>query len=59
MAEGSLSEIEVLTSLDAMDWQPLPEDLETNPVVLNFLWLLFPDDGTDAVPEVIEIRPNP
>ena len=32
MAEGSLSEIEVLTSLDAMDWQPLPEeDLEANP----------------------------
>ena len=59
LAEGSLAGIEVLTSLDAKDWQPLPEDLEANPVSLNFLWVIFPDAGTDAVPEVLEIRPNP
>ena len=59
MSEGSLTGIETLYSLDAKQWQPLPEDLEANPVSLNFLWLLFPDDGTEAVPNVIEIRPNP
>ena len=59
VTEASLADIEVLTSLDAIDWQPLPEDLEANPVALNFLWLLFPDDGSGAGPEVIEIRPNP
>ena len=59
VAEGTLADAEVLYSLDAKDWQPLPEDLEANPVTLNFLWLAFPDDGTDAVPNVIEIRPNP
>ena len=59
MAEGSLADIDYLYSLDAKEWQPLPEDLEKNPVSLNFLGLVFPDDGTEAVPEVIEIRPNP
>ncbi len=59
VAEGSLAGIEYLYSLDAKEWQPLPEDMEKNPVALNFLWLVFPDDGTEAVPNVIEIRPNP
>ena len=56
---ASLADAQVLTSLDAQTWQPLPEDLEANPVSLNFLWVVFPDDGSGAVPEVIEIRPNP
>ena len=59
VTEASLAAAQVLTSLDGQDWQPLPEDLEANPVALNFLWIVFPDDGTAAVPEVIEIRPNP
>jgi hypothetical protein len=58
MAEGSLTHIQYLYSMDAQEWQPLPEDMEENPVSLNFLWLVFPDDGTEAVPEVFEIRPN-
>ena len=37
----------------------LPEDMDTHPVELKYLWLVFPDDGTDAVPHVMEIRPNP
>ncbi len=59
LAEGSLANVQYLYSLDAQNWQPLPEDLEANPVSLNFLWLLFSGDGTEAVPQVIEIRPNP
>ena len=59
LAEGSLADVDYLYSQDAKDWQPLPEDLEANPVDLNFLWLVFPDDGSAAAPEVIEIRPNP
>ena len=59
VTDASLAAAQVLTSLDGQDWQPLPEDLEANPVALNFLWIVFPDDGTAAVPEVLEIRPNP
>ena len=59
VTEASLADAQVLTSLDAQTWQPLPEDLEANPVSLNFLWVVFPDDGRGAVPEVVEIRPNP
>ena len=59
LAAGSLTGIEYLYSQDGADWQPLPEDLEAEPVALNFLWLAFPGDGTAAVPNVIEIRPNP
>jgi len=33
--------------------------MERNPVSLNFLWLVFPADGSEAVPQVIEVRPNP
>ena len=59
LAEGSPSKVEYLYSQDAEEWLPLPADLETNPVSLNFLWLVFPDDGTMAIPTVLEIRPNP
>ena len=59
MAEGSLTGIEYRYSQDGEEWLPLPEDIEANPVYLNFLWLVFPDDGTAAVPAVYEIRPNP
>jgi hypothetical protein len=59
VTEESLADAQILYSQDAEDWQPLPEDLEKNPVSLNFLWVVFPDDGTDAVPQVLEIWPNP
>lgn len=59
LVAGSLTNIEYLYSRDAEAWQPLPEGLETNPISLNFLWLMFPDDGTTAAPKVFEIRANP
>ena len=59
LAEGSLTNVQYLYSLDARDWQPLPDDMESNPVELKYLWLVFPDDGTAAVPRVLEIQPNP
>ena len=59
--EDSLTDAEILYSLDAEEWLPLPEaaELETDPVELKFLWILFPDDGSEALPGVIEITPNP
>ncbi len=57
--EGSVTEYQGLYSENAEDWQPLPGELDTHPVSLNFLWLVFPDNGTEAVPQVIEIQPNP
>ena len=59
MAEGSLTNIAYLYSLDAKEWIPLPDDVENNPVELNYLWLVFPDEGVQAVPQVLEIRPKP
>ena len=59
LAEGSPSSVDCLYSQDAEQWLPLPEGLATNPVTLHYLWLLFPDDGTETVPRVREIRPNP
>ena len=59
LAAGSLADIEYLYSVDGQEWLPLPEDMEENPVTANYLWLVFPDDGTAAVPQVIEIWPNP
>ena len=58
LAEGSLSGIQYLYSQDGEEWLPLP-DLAGNPISLNYLWLVFPDDGTTAVPQVLEILPNP
>ena len=45
--------------IDVRSGQPLPDDLGSNPISLNYLWLVFPDDGTAAVPQVQEIVPNP
>ena len=59
MAKDSLTDVQYLYSTDAINWQPLPKDLEDNPVSLNYLWLLFPGDGTAAVPQVLEVVPNP
>lgn len=59
MVEGSLTNIEYLYGTDARNGQPLPDDLGSNPISLNYLWLVFPDDGTAAVPQVLEIVPNP
>ena len=58
LAAGSLANVEILCSLDAETWSPLPDDLESQPVALNYLWVIFPDEGTDAVPRVLEIRPR-
>lgn len=59
MSENSLTGVQCLYSSDARNWQPMPDDLESNPISLNYLWLIFPDDGTTAVPQVREIVPNP
>jgi hypothetical protein len=56
LADGSLTNIQFLYSTDAENWSPLPEDLADSPVWLNYLWVLFPSDGTPAVPQVREIQ---
>ncbi len=59
LALHSLTDFETLYSVDGVEWKPLPEYLEKEPVSLNYLWLVFPDDGTEAVPRVLDISPNP
>ncbi len=59
LAEGSLTHIQFMYSMDAESWSPLPDDPADPPVWLNYLWLLFPSDGTASVPRVREIRPIP
>ena len=58
LAEDSLDGLQILYSQDGDEWLPLP-DLAGNPISLNYLWLVFPDDGTEAAPAVLEILPNP
>ena len=58
LAAGSLSGIECYTSMDGQTWLPLPSDMESQPVELKFLWLVFPGDDTDALPQVFEVRPR-
>ena len=57
LAAGSLTNYQSLFSLDATNWARLPLDLQAHPVQLNYLWLIFPKSTTEAVPQVIEIRP--
>lgn len=59
LAAGSLTNLQCLYSQDAEEWLPLPPDTASQPVLLNYLWLIFPDEGTAAVPRVLEIRPVP
>jgi hypothetical protein len=59
LAEGSPPPETPLYSRDGTSWRTLPKDLARTPVVLTYLWLVFPDDGSGAVPGVAEIRPNP
>ena len=59
LAAGSMTNLAYLYSTNAIDWKPLPADMESRPIDLNYLWLVFPDNGTPAVPHVLEIRPNP
>ena len=56
LAPDSLTDIRYLYSLDAKTWADLTPALKHPPVKLNYLWLLFPTNGTPAVPKVIEIR---
>ncbi len=59
-AEGSPADIQVLYSRDGEEWLPLPDDLATHPVMLNYLWLVFPENGAaEQVPQVLEIQVNP
>ena len=58
LAEGSLTDFRCLHSLDGVDWEEWPGEFEGQAFELNYLWLLFPDDGTAAVPRVIEIEPQ-
>jgi hypothetical protein len=59
LAAGSLTNLQCLYSQDAEEWLPLPPETASQPVLLNYLWLIFPDEGTAAVPRVLEIRPVP
>ncbi len=45
----------ILQSLDAVEWSEVVLPLTNGPVELNYLWLVFPDEGTGA-PAIREIR---
>ena len=45
----------ILRSLDAVEWSEVVLPLTNGPVELNYLWLVFPDEGTGA-PAIREIR---
>ena len=45
----------ILSSQDAVEWSEVVLPLTNGPVELNYLWLVFPDEGADA-PAIREIR---
>ena len=45
----------VLRSLDAIDWAELELPLTNGPVPVNYLWLIFPDEGA-GVPAIREVN---
>ena len=59
VTEESRSDARILYSQDYEDWRSLSEDMEANPVALNFLCRLFPDNGAAAVSHVVDIWANP
>jgi hypothetical protein len=57
LADGSLTEVRMLGSLDADKWYDIGELFDADlPALFNYLWLIFPDDGSSATPEVKELR---
>jgi hypothetical protein len=56
LTDGSLTDVQMLGSLDADEWYDVGEVLDADlPALFNYLWLVFADDESDAVPEVKEI----
>jgi hypothetical protein len=47
-----------LWSNDADQWNDLPSSLKDGPVTLDYLWLLFGNDGSGQAPIVREVRPK-
>ena len=56
LAEGSVTNVQLLISQDGIDWTEWPED-PAAPVEASYLWLLFPGEA-GIVPRVAEIRPE-
>ena len=55
LAKDSLADAQVLYSTDAKTWADLGAALKGGKVELKYLWVIFPDDGSGAVPVVKEI----
>ncbi len=56
---GPLSPTNVISlwSNDADQWNDLPSALKDGPVMLDYLWLIFGDDGSGHAPVVREVQP--
>lgn len=56
LTEAWVTEVLMLGSLDAEEWYDIRELFDADlPAEFNYLWLIFPADGTGASPEVKEI----
>lgn len=54
----SLTNVQCLCSEDADHWVDFHSAATNGPVTLRYLWLVFPADGSDRVPVVLEIAPR-
>lgn len=52
----SLTNVQYLASEDAQHWESLQFPLTNAPVKINYLWVVFPDDGSGRVPAVRELN---
>jgi hypothetical protein len=55
LASDSSTNVTLLGSVDAEVWYDLKKALVDGPVILNHVWLIFPNDGMEPVPVVNEI----
>jgi len=55
LAADSCTNVTFLGSADAEVWYDLRKALEDGPVILNHVWLIFPQSGADPLPVVKEI----
>ena len=55
-AAGSPTNIQCLYSLDAENWSEATLPITNGPVLLNYLWLVFPADNKNQTPSILDIR---
>lgn len=58
LGEQSVTNVQCLYSQDADQWADFRVAAAEGPVTVRYLWLVFPADGSERVPVVLEVEPK-